>query len=292
MKILAAACLMAAPLCAQWGGLGSLPLIGGNAPAPSLPKTPPAPRDAAAWPCPTPTIPTCRSRKPPWTSDRAGRSTPSSNPRPADRHHHGRGGPGVIRHIWMASEANYAGNGRAGILRFYWDGEATPSIEVPLTDFFAVGHEKFAPVNSLAVSPTPARLINCYWPMPFRRHARITFTNDSARICRCSLIRLLILKWKSPTTRVTFTPSGAAPLPAAPTPSTPSSRREGRGPLRRHLPRLDAAFRRLVRRRARSSSSSTATASSPPSTAPARKTTSEPVTASPRSTAPPITAVP
>ncbi len=28
MKILAAACLMAAPLCAQWGGLGSLPLIG------------------------------------------------------------------------------------------------------------------------------------------------------------------------------------------------------------------------------------------------------------------------
>jgi hypothetical protein len=57
-------------------------------------------------------------------------------------------GPGVIQHIWMATEENWAGNGRACVLRVYWDGEATPSIEVPFTDFFAVGHEIFAHVNS------------------------------------------------------------------------------------------------------------------------------------------------
>ncbi len=88
-------------------------------------------------------------------------------------------GPGVIQHIWMATNPKWAGNGRASILRFYWDGETQPSIEVPMTDFFAVGHEQFARVNSLAVVVNPMSALNCYWPMPFRKHARVTFTNDS-----------------------------------------------------------------------------------------------------------------
>jgi hypothetical protein len=88
-------------------------------------------------------------------------------------------GPGIIQHIWMATERNFRGNGRACILRFYWDGERTPSVEVPMTDFFAVGHELFAPVNSLAVTANPTSSLNAYWPMPFRKHARITFTNES-----------------------------------------------------------------------------------------------------------------
>lgn len=87
-------------------------------------------------------------------------------------------GPGVIQHIWMASEPNWRGNGRATILRFYWDGESTPSIEVPLTDFFAVGHELFAPVNSMPVVVNARTALNCYWPMPFRKRAKVTVTND------------------------------------------------------------------------------------------------------------------
>lgn len=90
-------------------------------------------------------------------------------------------GPGIIQHIWMATEGNFRGNGRACILRFYWDGEKTPSVEVPLTDFFAIGHELFAPVNSLAVTAIPTSAMNAYWPMPFRKHVRITFTNESAK---------------------------------------------------------------------------------------------------------------
>lgn len=87
-------------------------------------------------------------------------------------------GPGVIQHIWMASEPVWRWNGRAGILRFYWDGEQTPSIECPLTDFFAVGHEQFAAVNSIPVVVNAKSALNCYWPMPFRKRARVTFTND------------------------------------------------------------------------------------------------------------------
>jgi Protein of unknown function (DUF2961) len=88
-------------------------------------------------------------------------------------------GPGVIQHIWMSTETNWAGNGRACVLRFYWDDESSPSVEVPLTDFFAVGHDLFAPVRSLAVVVNPTSALNAYWPMPFRKRAKITFTNES-----------------------------------------------------------------------------------------------------------------
>lgn len=90
-------------------------------------------------------------------------------------------GPGVIQHIWIVSEGEWKGHGRQCILRFYWDGEETPSVEVPLTDFFAIGHDRFAAVNSLPVVVNPASALNCFWPMPFRKSARVTFTNESQR---------------------------------------------------------------------------------------------------------------
>ena len=88
-------------------------------------------------------------------------------------------GPGTIKHIWMAATEDLHGVGRGSILRFYWDDETTPSVEVPMSDFFAIGHETFAPVNSAMVVDNPTSSMNCYWPMPFHKHARITFTNDS-----------------------------------------------------------------------------------------------------------------
>jgi hypothetical protein len=85
-------------------------------------------------------------------------------------------GPGVIQHIWLVEGLN-----RALVLRFYWDNEPTPSIEAPAPEFFAVGHGRFARVNSLAVTVNPANAMNCFWPMPFRKHARVTLTNESDR---------------------------------------------------------------------------------------------------------------
>ena len=90
-------------------------------------------------------------------------------------------GPGVIQHIWITTESQFVNHGRGCVLRFYWDDEPTPSIEVPMTDFFAVGHDIFAPVNSSMVVCNPMSALNCYWPMPFRKSARVTFTNENAR---------------------------------------------------------------------------------------------------------------
>ncbi|MBO7721980.1 MAG: DUF2961 domain-containing protein [Kiritimatiellae bacterium] len=82
-------------------------------------------------------------------------------------------GPGVIRHIWMT----LTGVWRWSIIRIYWDGEATPSVEVPAADFFCQGWNEYTPVNSSAVCVNPGSAFNCYWPMPFRRHCRITMQN-------------------------------------------------------------------------------------------------------------------
>jgi hypothetical protein len=82
-------------------------------------------------------------------------------------------GPGCIQQIWMTP----TGNWRRSILRFYWDGETEPSVECPVGDFFACGWGKYCQVNSLAVCVNPGSAFNCYWPMPFRKKARITLEN-------------------------------------------------------------------------------------------------------------------
>jgi hypothetical protein len=84
-------------------------------------------------------------------------------------------GPGAIQQIWMTPAP--LDKTRDNILRFYWDGEEQPSIEVPLGDFFACGWGKYAQINSLAVCVNPGSAFNCYWTMPFRKHARITMEN-------------------------------------------------------------------------------------------------------------------
>ena len=82
-------------------------------------------------------------------------------------------GPGSIQHIWMTP----TGNWRNSILRFYWDDEKTPSVEVPVGDFFCMGWGQYSPLQSLAVCVNPGSAFNCYWPMPFRKKCRITMEN-------------------------------------------------------------------------------------------------------------------
>ncbi len=86
-------------------------------------------------------------------------------------------GPGAIQQIWMVTNAQ---KWRGLILRVYWDDQETPSVEVPMGDFFANGWDRYAAVNSLAVCVNPGRAFNCYWEMPFRKKCRMTLENRSA----------------------------------------------------------------------------------------------------------------
>ena len=83
-------------------------------------------------------------------------------------------GSGAIQHIWMTP----TGVWRHTILRIYWDGCDTPSVECPLGDFFACAYQdEYGPLSSLAVCVNPRSALNCYWEMPFRKGCRMTVEN-------------------------------------------------------------------------------------------------------------------
>jgi hypothetical protein len=86
-------------------------------------------------------------------------------------------GSGAIQHIWMTP----TGVWRNSIIRFYWDGETTPSVEAPVGDFFCMGWGRYSPLTSLAVCVNPGSAFNCYWPMPFRKKCKITMENIDER---------------------------------------------------------------------------------------------------------------
>lgn len=85
-------------------------------------------------------------------------------------------GPGAIQHIWMTCHSKHW---RSLVLRFYWDDEENPSVEVPYGDFFCNGWKELALVQSLPVACNPNGGMNSYWEMPFRKSARITIENLS-----------------------------------------------------------------------------------------------------------------
>ncbi|MFN3651811.1 MAG: glycoside hydrolase family 172 protein [Armatimonadota bacterium] len=83
-------------------------------------------------------------------------------------------GPGAIQHIWNTVHPQWW---RFLVLRIYWDGEETPSVETPLGDFFCNGWCERCNVSSLPIAVNPAGGFNSYWVMPFRKSARITLEN-------------------------------------------------------------------------------------------------------------------
>ncbi|MDZ7260573.1 MAG: DUF2961 domain-containing protein [candidate division KSB1 bacterium] len=89
-------------------------------------------------------------------------------------------GPGCITHIWctIAAEPFYA---KKIVLRMYWDGETDPSVEAPIGDFFGVGHGLDRNYTSLPFTVTShGRARNCFFPMPFRKSAKIEVTNEGS----------------------------------------------------------------------------------------------------------------
>ena len=93
-------------------------------------------------------------------------------------------GPGVIAHIWFTIAHNAPFYSRLLTLRVYWDGEERPSVECPVGDFFGMGHGVDKSFMSIPIRVTSdGRGRNCYWPMPFKKSARFTVTNESDQRC-------------------------------------------------------------------------------------------------------------
>ncbi|MDO8686551.1 MAG: DUF2961 domain-containing protein [Clostridiales bacterium] len=86
-------------------------------------------------------------------------------------------GPGVIRHMWITQACKF---NRNVILRIYWEDDELPSVECPIGDFFCNSWNDRQNILSQPVNVNPWGGMNCFFPMPFRKHARISVWNDSA----------------------------------------------------------------------------------------------------------------
>jgi hypothetical protein len=93
-------------------------------------------------------------------------------------------GPGTISHMWFTigdSEQYYF---KRIVLRIYWDGETTPSVETPIGDFFGFGNGLSYSWQSAPLSVGNNQGMNSFFPMPYAHHARVTITNDGKESLR------------------------------------------------------------------------------------------------------------
>ncbi|MDD5707917.1 MAG: DUF2961 domain-containing protein [Kiritimatiellae bacterium] len=88
-------------------------------------------------------------------------------------------GPGCIQHIWITLDKKYF---RDVILRMYWDGESAPSVETPIGDFFCQSWSRRTPITALPINVNPEGGLNAFFPMPFRKHARVTVENRNPAV--------------------------------------------------------------------------------------------------------------
>jgi len=90
-------------------------------------------------------------------------------------------GPGIITHIWFTIASPSRMHLKEIVLRMYWEGNAKPSVETPIGDFFGLNLGEYQIYQSAYLACSPGRSLNCYFAMPFRRSARITVTNEGSQ---------------------------------------------------------------------------------------------------------------
>jgi hypothetical protein len=95
-------------------------------------------------------------------------------------------GAGTILRIWMTTMQPLPGLphnfNHYLVLRFYWDGEETPSVEVPFGSFYGVPWGKYTHYVAEPLSCTSGGY-NCQFPMPFSRSCRIEVINQASGPC-------------------------------------------------------------------------------------------------------------
>jgi hypothetical protein len=93
-------------------------------------------------------------------------------------------GPGIINHIWITIAPDPAALRRDDIvIRMFWDGSASPSVESPLGSFFGQGWNESYTYSSqpLIAGPQDAKGLVSYFSMPFEKGGKIEIENQSDR---------------------------------------------------------------------------------------------------------------
>ncbi len=92
-------------------------------------------------------------------------------------------GEGTVQRIWMTFNRSPRML-RSLRLKMYWDHQSKAAVDVPVGDFFGYNLGKDIAFESALFSSGEGRSFNCYIPMPFRKGARITVTNEGEDVCK------------------------------------------------------------------------------------------------------------
>src|SRR5665213_3392739 len=96
-------------------------------------------------------------------------------------------GPGSISHIWFTISDNEAFHLKRIVLRIYWDGETTPSVEAPIGDFFGLGLGTYHNWQSEMLSVGSIKALNSYFRCPIG----ITLASRSRMKAKSQLIAFI-----------------------------------------------------------------------------------------------------
>ena len=88
-------------------------------------------------------------------------------------------GPAILTHMWMTIATPDRWHLKNLVLRMYWDGESTPSVEAPIGDFFGLGLGQYELYTSTPLAVGADKALNSFFQMPYQKSARITVTNES-----------------------------------------------------------------------------------------------------------------
>ena len=107
-------------------------------------------------------------------------------------------GPGEITHVWITIASREPYHLKKIVLRMYWDGETSPSVEAPVGDFFGLGLGDYFMYQSIPLSVGGDKALNCFFPMPFQKSARITLTNEGRETAAAVYWNIDVRQYRSP----------------------------------------------------------------------------------------------
>jgi hypothetical protein len=87
-------------------------------------------------------------------------------------------GAGVVTHVWFTIASDDQHHLKNLVLRAWWDGEDSPSVEVPIGDFFGLGLGEYFVYQSEMLAVASVKALNSYFQMPFSKGAKMTVTNE------------------------------------------------------------------------------------------------------------------
>lgn len=90
-------------------------------------------------------------------------------------------GAGVVRRIWITLNDRSPEVLQNVILKMYWDNAENPQVSAPIGDFFCMGLGQMARFENALFSTAEGRSFCSFIPMPFKKHCKITLTNNSGK---------------------------------------------------------------------------------------------------------------